>query len=262
MATLTGPAYRRSGIGRLQLEYAQLSLLGHRQENQDRLAVVANGQAALVVVADGMGGHQGGALAAETAVESLRMGFLSVMEPILDPIGYLHQAMANAHSAVVAVGQMMQFEVRPRATCAVCLIQQGASYWVHVGDSRLYQFRDGTLVTRTRDHSHVERLLRDGSITLAEAPTHPMRHYVEQCLGGDPVLPEMTVTGRKALQRHDLLLVCSDGFWSNFQDDDLARSLNRHADLTATLKTLGDFSVRASAPQSDNVTAVAVRWIA
>lgn len=246
----------------MQLEYAQLSLLGHRAENQDRLAVVANNQAVLVVVADGMGGHQGGALAAETAVDSLRACFLAVTTPILDPIGFLHRAMATAHNAVVAVGHALRFDAKPRATCAVCLIQQGASYWAHVGDSRLYQIRDGALVHRTRDHSHVERLLREGSITVAEASSHPMRHYVEQCLGGDAVLPEMTVTGRKVLQVRDLLLVCSDGFWSNFQDIDLATALSAHPDLNATLQALGDFSVRSSAPQSDNVSAVVVRWTA
>ena len=91
------------------------------------------------------------------------------------------------------IGLHLPLEQRPRATCAVCLVQQGSAYWAHVGDSRIYLLRHGAVAARTRDHSHVELLLREGLITPDQAHNHPMRNYVECCLGGDPVLPDMTM---------------------------------------------------------------------
>ena len=93
--------------------------------------------------------------------------------------------------------------MRPRATCAVCLVQNGSAFWAHIGDSRIYLLRRGKVFKRTRDHSHVEFLLREGVITADQALTHPMRNFVECCLGGEPFLPEMTLAcASRSSQRH------------------------------------------------------------
>jgi hypothetical protein len=129
-------------------------------------------------------------------------------------------------------------EIRPRATCAVCLVQGSSAYWAHVGDSRVYQLRSGKVFERTRDHSHVELLLRAGRITESQAQAHPMRNYVECCIGGDPVLPEMTLSGRRALLPGDVLMLCSDGLWSGLSDELLA-SLGRDPTATCARSSLG-----------------------
>ena len=90
-------------------------------------------------------------------------------------------------------------DFRPRATCAVCLVQEGGAFWAHIGDSRIYQVRDGAVLSRSRDHSHVEVLIQEGAITEEEAKDHPMRNFVECCIGGDAPVPDMSITGRKKL---------------------------------------------------------------
>jgi PPM family protein phosphatase len=237
----------------LQIETADVSLIGHREENQDRVAVAAADNAVLLVVIDGMGGHAEGARAAETALASLLEAFWQTPHPIFDPLGFLHLSLGRAHEESV--------EARPRATCALCLVQDSAAYWAHVGDSRIYQLRQAQVLERTRDHSHVEVLLREGLITEAEVHGHPMRNYVECCLGGDAALPEMTISTRRKLKAGDVLLLCTDGLWANLRDQDFVRFAQTVAKpLRESLTDLGTQAVEASAPYSDNTSAAALRW--
>jgi serine/threonine protein phosphatase PrpC len=209
----------------LQIETADVSLIGHREENQDRVAVAAADQAVLLVVIDGMGGHAEGARAAETALSTLLEAFWQTPHPIFDPLGFLHLSLA------------------------------------HVGDSRIYQLRQAQVLERTRDHSHVEVLLREGLITEAEVHGHPMRNYVECCLGGDAALPEMSISTRRKLKSGDVLLLCTDGVWANLRDQDFVRFAQTSGKpLRETLTDLGTQAVEASAPYSDNASAAALRW--
>jgi PPM family protein phosphatase len=245
----------------LRIEYADLSLLGDREDNQDRVTVSAAEQAALLVVIDGMGGHSDGSRAADTALKSLLESFRQTSLPMFDPLGFLHMALSRAHDEVAKLGNGQTIDTRPRATTAVCLVQEGAAFWAHIGDSRVYHLRHGKIVQRTRDHSHVELLLREGKITEEELPTHPMRNFVECCLGGDPAIPEMTVSGRNVLQAGDVLLLCTDGIWANLRDSDIAGFFREdNQELRAWLEALGRRAVQASAPFSDNSTAAVLRW--
>jgi serine/threonine protein phosphatase PrpC len=107
----------------------------------------------------------------------------------------------------------------------------------------------------------VEVLLREGLITEAEVQGHPMRNYVECCLGGDAALPEMTISSRRRLNRGDVLLLCTDGMWANLRDEDFVRLAQVHArPLRDSLNELGTRAVEASAPYSDNTSAAALRW--
>src|SRR5690606_37894915 len=117
-------------------ECAKLSLPGNRQDNQDRVDVLTRESAALLVVVDGMGGHAAGAKAAEVTVATMVERFSSERAPLLDPQGFLTLALAAAHARVVALGGGVAVGHKPRATCALCLVQDGAAYWAHVGDSR------------------------------------------------------------------------------------------------------------------------------
>jgi serine/threonine protein phosphatase PrpC len=245
----------------LRIEYADLSLLGDREDNQDRVTVSAAEQAALLVVIDGMGGHSDGSRAADTALKSLLESFRQTSLPMFDPLGFLHMALSRAHDEVAKLGNGQAIDTRPRATTAICLVQEGAAFWAHIGDSRVYHLRHGKIVQRTRDHSHVELLLREGKITEEELPTHPMRNFVECCLGGDPAIPEMTVSGRNALLPGDVLLLCTDGIWANLRDTDIAGFFREdNQELRAWLEALGRRAVQASAPFSDNSTAAVLRW--
>lgn len=243
----------------LQIEAADLSLIGDREENQDRVAVVTGAKSTLLIAIDGMGGHADGARAAEVAVDTVREAFGRQPQPVFDPQGFLHLAVGRAHANLVGLGAEVSVEARPRATCALCLIQDGGAYWAHVGDSRVYHLRAGVVLDRTRDHSHVELLLQEGVISEAELATHPMRNFVECCLGGDYWLPGMTVTRRKRVAAGDVLLVCTDGLWSGLADEQIAVLGRTKEALGNALRRLLEHAVRACGPYSDNTSAAALR---
>jgi PPM family protein phosphatase len=246
----------------LRIEHADISLIGDREDNQDRVAVAANDKGALLVVIDGMGGHSDGSRAADTALKSLLESFHHTPLPMFDPIGFLHLSLSRAHDEVARLGNGQSIDSRPRATIAACLVQEGAAYWAHIGDSRIYHVRHGKMLVRTRDHSHVELLLREGKITEEELPNHPMRNFVECCLGGDPAIPEMTISGRHLLEPGDVILLCTDGIWANLRDTDIAAFFRDDSqELRAWLEALGRRAVQASAPFSDNSTAAVMRYL-
>src|SRR5258708_4808199 len=245
----------------LRLEYADSSLLGGREENQDRVAVAVEKKAALRRVAAGVGGHADGARAAQVTQQVIVDAFWHTPQPLFDPLGFLHLTLGRAHEQVVKLGVQLPLEQRPRATCAVCLVQQRASWWAHVGDSRLYHLRRGALVARSRDHSHVELLLREGLISAEQAHNHPMRNFVECCLGGDPILPDMSLTRRRPLEPDDVLLACTDGLWGPLTDTEIATEVGKPGELRAKLLELGARAVQRAGSGSDNTSAAALRWL-
>jgi serine/threonine protein phosphatase PrpC len=153
-------------------------------------------------------------------------------------------------------------DFRPRATCAVCLIQETGAYWGHIGDSRIYHMREGQVLSRSRDHSHVEVLIQEGAITEEEAQDHPMRNFVECCIGGDAPVPDMTITRKKPLRPGDVLLACTDGLWSGIKDEEMARLATRPDEsLAENLKALSVRALIANAPYGDNTTGTVLRWL-
>jgi serine/threonine protein phosphatase PrpC len=246
----------------LRVEHAQISLLGARETNQDRVSVVVSDQAALLIACDGMGGHAEGERAAVLAQALLTERFNQTPQPLFDPLGFLHLVLGAAHQKVVATGVGMPLETRPRATCAVCLVQQRSAYWAHVGDSRIYHLRGGRVVTRTRDHSHVEVLVREGVISADQLQTHPMRNFVESCLGGEALVPEMSLSRRQPLQSGDVLLVCTDGLWANLDDASIAAAFaTPDTVLLEALQRLSERAVAHGGAGSDNTSTAALRFL-
>lgn len=246
----------------MKIEYTKVSALGDRQDNQDRAAVIVSEHAAIMLVFDGMGGHADGAIAAEVGMKTVRNLFTSANLPLLDPQGFLYMALSRAHDEVVKLGQDHEVGLRPRATCAVCLVQETGSWWAHIGDSRIYLMRNGRVVTRSRDHSHVEVLIQEGAITEEEALIHPMRNFVECCIGGDAPVPDMSITRKMSLNDGDVLLACSDGLWSGMSNSEIAGiSAPTSMSLAENLKSLSMKALAMNAPYSDNTTGTALLWI-
>ncbi len=246
----------------MRVEHAQISLLGARETNQDRVSVVVSDQAALLIACDGMGGHAEGERAAVLAQALLTERFNQTPQPLFDPLGFLHLVLGAAHQKVVATGVGMPLETRPRATCALCLVQQRSAYWAHVGDSRIYHLRGGRVVTRTRDHSHVEVLVREGVISPDQLQTHPMRNFVESCLGGEALVPEMSLSRRQPLQSGDVLLVCTDGLWANLDDASIAAAFaTPDTVLLEALQRLSERAVAHGGAGSDNTSTAALRFL-
>lgn len=246
----------------MKIEYAKVSALGDRQDNQDRAAVIVSEDAAIMLVFDGMGGHADGAIAAEVGMNTMQKLFTSADLPLFDPQGFLYMALSQAHDEVVKLGADHEVDFRPRATCAICLIQETGSWWAHIGDSRIYLMRDGKVVTRSRDHSHVEVLIQEGAITEEEALDHPMRNFVECCIGGDAPVPDMSITRKMPLADGDVLLACSDGLWSGMNDIEIGEISTRTTmSLADNLKALSMKALTMNAPYSDNTTGTALLWL-
>lgn len=245
----------------MKIEYAKVSALGDREDNQDRAAIVIAEDAAIMLVFDGMGGHENGAQAAEVGLRIVQDEFMAADLPLFDPQGFLYMAMAHAHDEVVNIGAELAVDFRPRATCAVCLIQENGCWWGHIGDSRIYHMREGQLLTRSRDHSHVEVLIQEGAITEEEALDHPMRNFVECCIGGDAPVPDMSITRKMPLESGDVLLACTDGLWSGTSDEEMAdMATNPDSKLAENLKALSVKALTTNAPYSDNTTGAALQW--
>ena len=244
----------------MRYQYALTSRLGNRGSNQDRCAIRLGEDRVLLVVADGMGGHARGDLAAQTTVDTLSRLFRDQDGPIPDPRAFLDRALARAHEQVVRVGQAQQPPIEPRTTCVACLVQGHSAWWAHVGDSRLYLLRDGQRLLRTRDHAFVEELLQRGEISEDEARHHPMRNSVSQCLGGRSSLPEASFGQIEELHRNDCLLLCSDGLWAALPEN-LLVTLCDKPDLNRALEKLAEDAEHACYPRSDNISAVALRWL-
>lgn len=236
----------------------QTTRLGNRSTNQDRSLIVADEDAVLVAVADGMGGHARGDLAAQAMVDSLRRQF-EQRDPIQEPGRFLADAMHTAHRTIIAVGRSQQPPIQPLTTGVACLISGDTAHWVHIGDSRLYLLRDNHIFFQTRDHTPLADMVDAGMLSERQARNHPLRNQVNRCLGGNDAPPDLTLGPTAFLQQGDVILLCTDGLWSPLEEKQLLE-LTTTDNLADTLETLAVAAESHSYPQSDNVTAVALLW--
>ncbi len=242
----------------MRFTVAQQSIKGSRSINQDRVAYAERNNAVLMVVADGLGGHEGGDLAAETLVETFIRSFEHIRHPcISDPAAYLVLTTVHAHTSIQERSQAKGLDaISPRTTCVVCLVQNGLAYWAHVGDSRLYLFRNQRRLLRTRDHSTREELIRDGLIR--EHGSDFDSSQLTRCVGGVRT-PRMTLGAETRLQMGDTLLLCSDGIWRALKTRDLESHANA-AQIEDGIESLLSHAQRAQPKDCDNLSAVLFRW--
>ena len=244
----------------------QESRIGGREVNQDRAAWLATEDAVLMVVADGMGGHLQGEVAAQLAIDTITERFRSEAKPRLaDPARFLTTALLRAHEGIVSHSTACRIPMHaaPRTTCIACVVQDGEARWAHAGDSRLYLVHasaaDNAGVLRTRDHSLVQRMVDNGMISDEQAASHPLRNRVFSCLGGS-LTPHIEVSRTVPLQDGDLIALCTDGAWSPLGEK-LVSELRR-APLTRSVPNLLDAAEHAAGPGADNLTLIAMRWAA
>ena len=242
----------------MKYQVAHHTLKGSRAINQDRTDYAERDNSVLLVLADGLGGHAGGELAAELFVQLALQSFKSVKKPIIEnPSAFLALTILNAHRAIVAYGEKQQPMIEPRTTGVLCLIQEGYAYWAHVGDSRLYHFRGKQLLQRTADHSSVEELHQDGLITEEEMTSHPQKGRLLKCIGG-PRQPVISLGEETLLKTGDVLLLCSDGLWEALPPEDIVQYTSGKVLDEEIEEMLIEAEDRL--PVSDNITAICLRW--
>jgi serine/threonine protein phosphatase PrpC len=243
----------------MKFSISQSSRQGGRRYNQDRLAYAYGRDALLMVVADGMGGHFHGELAAQIAVQMLTDTFRKQLGvPLSAPQEFLYDGLLNAHRAINDYARAHRLSDAPRTTCVACVVQDGHAWWAHAGDSRLYYFRDGKPLYRTRDHSLVQQLFEQGRISAAQMATHPERNKIYSCLGGGHP-PEVELSQEIALRDNDILLLCSDGLWGQLEIGEISAILD-HFPVASALPQLMDHAELRGGEKGDNLSAITLRW--
>lgn len=237
----------------------QDSDIGARSVNQDRMGYCFTKDALLMLVADGMGGHLRGEVAAQIAMQTVAMLFQKAARPELpDPARFLLYALEHAHREMLRYQVIHRLREAPRTTIVACIVQDGRVWWAHAGDSRLYWLRSGRLVRRTRDHSKVEQLVAMGLLRPEQQKNHPERNKVLTCLGS-PQAPAIELSGPDALEPGDRLLLCSDGLWAGFDEPGLCQRVCQGT-VSSVVPMLVADAVRAAGRYADNATALLMSW--
>jgi serine/threonine protein phosphatase PrpC len=234
---------------------------GARAENQDRVGVERCGDSWCLVLSDGVGGHADGGRAAQLVVERVLTGFRR--RPPADPRD-LAELVMDAHDAIIADRRRHRVpdaRSNMHATVVVLLIDTaaGIALWGHVGDSRLYQWRAGRLLTITRDDSALQALLDAGLVDAARLQNIPHRNVLMAALGSsEEAVPH--VSAPCPLQPADAFLLCSDGWWNVLESHSMAALLEAAASPQDWLDAMAARTLQRADPRQDNYSAIAC-WL-
>ncbi len=244
------------------IELAILSRPGGRPYNEDACGHWHSDRHLCCVVADGAGGHGGGEVASRLAVSHIIERFATTP---LNNIDDVRDMLLSTNDSVIEHRSDAP-ELRQMHTTVVSLfidLHSGDAFWGHAGDSRLYLFRDGQLLERTKDHSLVQSLVEAGLLTPEQTRSHPRRSELQSALGTDPSYLRVSTAARAWPTRAgDVFLLCTDGLWEYVDESDLALTLKQADGPVAWLQTLEAKVLEAVAAAGktghDNFSAVAV----
>ncbi len=237
-------------------QFSMASDIGGRTEQQDCMERLSSddGHTHLVVVADGMGGHRDGALAARTVIETAKRHFNT--GPISDPRTFLEDLCLESHQAISELGG--NEERSPGSTCVVLYLSGPEAYWAHVGDSRLYHFRNGMLLNRTRDHSVAQLMVAQGRIQETDVAISALQNQLYMRLGGnDNPEPDF---GAAEVEADDIFMLCSDGFWACVAPEEVVGSLDKLPIEKDDATHLVEMARERGGPKGDNISLALTRW--
>jgi PPM family protein phosphatase len=244
----------------MQFSVYQESRIGARRMNQDRMGYIFTRDSLLLLLADGMGGHIRGEMAATIAMQTIGTMFQQNAAPIIKrPERFLEDCFFAAHREIHRYTELEKLPETPRTTIVACLIQHGEATWAHCGDSRLYWMRKGQILARTQDHSRIATLIAQGKLDPAQRDTHPERHKLFNCLGATNA-PIVETSRTVALMPGDVLMMCSDGLWSVLPDHILAKKFVDNTIVRAVPELLNK-AISVAGINSDNATALALMWL-
>ena len=238
---------------------AQDTRVGNRRNQQDRIGFWQTSDCALLAVADGLGGHAYGEVAAQMAVDLLGKAFEREAKPKLaDPGAFLFKVMGAAHSEILREADRRRLDDTPRTVLVACVIQDGRACWTHVGDCRLYFLRQGRILHRTRDHTVVQQLIDEGRIREEALASHPERNRLLQCIGGYQA-PRPDPASSSPLEKGDVLVLCSDGFWGPLTQRHMLHALLTRP-LDRAVPELAELAEARAGGHSDNISVLAMAW--
>lgn len=226
------------------MKYAALSDKGLvRPNNEDAFLATE----AAIGVADGMGGHEGGELASQIALEEASKAITSMERR---PKATLAKIFANANSAVLRMARESQ-QTGMGTTLTIAVLKKQRIWIGHIGDSRAYLLRGGNLEQLTEDHSLVGDLVRSGGLSQDEARTHPKRHVITKAVGTQKLIkPDIFSL---AFEDGDRLLICTDGLTNHVEPDSLSKLAAGGSPESACERLVEAAKERGG---SDNITVV------
>jgi len=238
-------------------QFSMASDIGGRKEQQDCLDKLSlNGSDThLVIVADGMGGHRDGALAARMVVETARQRLSA--DQLSDPRAFLKSLCLESHQAINELGG--NDERSPGSTCILLYVNGPEAYWAHVGDSRLYHFRNGELHNRTQDHSVAQLMVEQGRLQEGDVAGNPLQNQLYMRLGGDKTpQPEF---GASEIEDDDIFMLCSDGFWAYITPEEAVSTLKQLPPEEDGAARLVAIARERGGSTGDNISLALTRWI-
>jgi PPM family protein phosphatase len=244
------------------IELAGLSDVGcQRENNEDRYSYWEPAsdeqfqrKGRLAIVADGMGGYEGGQEASRIAVEAIEEMYGSI--PDGDPQGWLLAGFYAAHQRILQYASEHPALHGMGTTGTAIALLGNLLYYAHVGDSRLYLLHDSSISRLTQDHSYVSRLVAKGLISPEEAESHPQRHILTAALGaGAEILPDFP-DDPISLEKDDVLVLCTDGLWSLVSESEI-QSTVAATNLGAACQSLVEVAKQRGGP--DNITVQMLR---
>lgn len=234
----------------MDITCAMYSAIGQRETNEDSADFLKKGDCLLAIVADGLGGLDDGEVASSTAVDVLLKQLRYTQDPDEDELYDAIQAASQKINATQAPPSQM------RTTVAVLWINGQTAVAANVGDTRIYQFRDGEIIYQSMDHSVAQMAVLVGDLKESELRTSKERNRLIRVLGDE--IPPKADTETLSVQSGDRFLLCSDGFWEPVTEADMVEAAQATASAEAWLDAMRSYIGRPGKPEHDNNTAIAV----
>lgn len=238
------------------MDFAFISRIGDRVLNEDSFSVKENNGSYCFTVCDGLGGHAKGEIASRTAADTFSQEFEKFDGDIS---GFFVSAFDSAAEKFRNLAKESPVLELMKTTVVSLVVNGGKCRWAHIGDSRLYGFRNGKAVLCTTDHSVPEMLVKSGEIKQSEIRNHPDRNKLLRAFGVSDETPCYETGDEKDLNEYDAFLLCSDGFWELLNERKAANLLKHSqnaeqwlADMTKQVERKG------KCKEKDNYTAIAV----
>lgn len=241
----------------MELKITVLSKPGGRPVNEDAYGFWSNESACCCVMSDGAGGHAGGAVASKLAVAEVLAWFRQRPDC---SAGGIAEALRRANSAIVAMQRQSPQYARMRATVVVLAVDpaRGTAIWGHIGDTRLYCFRDRRIILQTRDHSVLQSMVDAGYLQSEDLRGAPQRNLLLAALGDGAEFEPRIEDAAFALRDGDIFLLCTDGFWEYVDELHMEGALSLAASGEAWLRQLESRVISEGSEGQDNYSALVV----
>ncbi|HRB20528.1 MAG TPA: serine/threonine-protein phosphatase [Nitrosomonas sp.] len=241
----------------MYLEIAKLSKIGRRKVNEDACDYWLSSNLSCCVLSDGLGGHYGGDVASQLVISSIGVRFVQQPQCSAKTIELL---LNEADGAIVREQQKNTRLKEMRATAVLLLIDtiNHIATWGHIGDSRLYCFRDGRISAQTRDHSISQNMVEAGYLKPSELRSSPTRNQLYAALGdGDASVMDI-LQQEFPIMYGDVFLMCSDGLWECIEEHEMESTLHSSSSASEWLSTLEKQVLLRGSPTQDNYSAIVV----